>query len=352
MKTLGMPCANAFGCGTREAIVCACGAHPRPRRPTGRRAARLRPEAQAPRDHSEGAAQDLLERVAAAPRWRFWLGRSRADSGCPTIAWRWWRRGIFGARAHRASPVATVPGFGIWPRSAKAICGPRRAGRGPLPGLKKLSLRGVAQDFLHLEYDGGGLYVPVYRIGVVHRFVGGTPETVRLDKLGGATWVEKRRRVSSEARKLAESLLQLYAQRRALPGHAFPPLTSSSASLRRPFPSRKPPTRTKHRGGAGRHADEAPMDRLVCGDVGYGKTEVALRASLLAALGGRQVAVLAPTTVLVEQHAVTFAERLRDFPVRVASLSRFRSKHEQRTPSPSWRGEAGHRHRHHPPVVA
>ena len=285
----------------------------------------------APRDHSEGGAQYLLTRSAARPSLEILVGPLTRgfrlpDERLALVA----EEEIFGARAHRAAPAATAPGFGDLAEIAEGdLVVHDEQGVGRYRGLKKLTLRGVAHDFLHLEYDGGGLYVPVYRIGVVHRFLGGT--TVRLDRLGGTTWVEKRRRVSAEARKLAEDLLQLYAQRQALPGHAFPPPDVIFREFEETFPFEE--TADQERAIAAVLADmqdEAPMDRLVCGDVGYGKTEVALRASLLAALGGRQVAVLAPTTVLVEQHAVTFAERLRDFPVQVASLSRFRSKGEQR----------------------
>ena len=290
-------------------------------------------QADAPRDHSEGGGHGLLTRGAARLSLQILVGPLTRGFRLPEdrlvlIA----EEEIFGARAHRVAPAATAPGFGDLAEIAEGdLVVHDEQGVGRYRGLKKLTLRGVAQDFLHLAYDGGGLYVPVYRIGVVHRFVGGTPETVRLDKLGGATWVEKRRRVSAEARKLAEDLLQLYAQRQALPGHAFPPPDVIFREFEETFPFEE--TADQDRAIAAVLADmqdEAPMDRLVCGDVGYGKTEVALRASLLAALGGRQVALLAPTTVLVEQHAVTFAERLRDFPVRVASLSRFRSKREQR----------------------
>ena len=286
---------------------------------------------EAPRDHSEGGAQHLLTRSAARPCLEILVGPLTRgfrlpDARLALVA----EEEIFGARAHRAAPAASAPGFGDLAEIAEGdLVVHDEQGVGRYRGLKKLTLRGVAHDFLHLEYDGGGLYVPVYRIGVVHRFLGGT--TVPLDKLGGFTWQEKRRRVSAEARKLAENLLQLYAQRQALPGHAFPPPDVIFREFEETFPFEE--TVDQDKAIAAVLADmqgEAPMDRLVCGDVGYGKTEVALRASLLAALGGRQVAVLAPTTVLVEQHAVTFAERLRDFPVRVASLSRFRSKREQR----------------------
>jgi transcription-repair coupling factor (superfamily II helicase) len=239
---------------------------------------------------------------------------------------------IFGPRAHRPPPSKATPIGAMAGIAEGDLIVHDEHGVGRYRGLTKLDIRGVMQDFLQLEYGGGSLYLPVYRIGVVHRFAGGTPESVRLDKLGGATWVEKRRRVSAETRKMAEELLQLYAQRRALPGHAFPAPDVMYGEFEESFPFEE--TADQERAIRDVLADmqsETPMDRLVCGDVGYGKTEVALRATLLAVLGGKQVAVLAPTTVLVEQHFVTFSERFRDFPVRVASLSRFRSPTEQKS---------------------
>jgi transcription-repair coupling factor (superfamily II helicase) len=238
---------------------------------------------------------------------------------------------IFGPRAHRPPPPAKATAFGDLSAIAEGdLVVHDEHGVGRYRGLVKLAVRGVTQDFLHLEYAGGTLYLPVYRVSVIHRFAGGSPETVRLDKLGGTTWTEKRRRVSAETRKLAEELLQLYAQRRALPGHTFPAPDVIFREFEETFAFEE--TADQERAIAEVLADlqaDTPMDRLVCGDVGYGKTEVALRAALLAVLGGRQVAVLAPTTVLVEQHVVTFGERFRDFPVRVASLSRFRTPAEQ-----------------------
>ncbi|HEX2659668.1 MAG TPA: transcription-repair coupling factor [Polyangia bacterium] len=203
-------------------------------------------------------------------------------------------------------------------------------GVGRYRGLKKLQVRGVTQDFLHLEYDGGLVYVPVYRIGLLHRYAGAEGESIRLDKLGGKTWAEKRRRVSVEARKIAEELLQLYAQRAALSGHAFPAPDAVFRELEETFPFEETPDQAKAiEAVLGDMQTGRPMDRLVCGDVGYGKTEVALRAAMLAVLGGKQVAVLAPTTVLAEQHFVTFSERYTDLPVRIAALSRFRARAEQ-----------------------
>jgi transcription-repair coupling factor (superfamily II helicase) len=239
---------------------------------------------------------------------------------------------IFGARSHReARPASRTPGLGDLGEIAEgdAVVHDEH-GIGRYRGLKKLDVRGVSHDFMHLEYDGGTVYVPVYRIGLVHRYSGGEAEAVRLDKLGGKTWLEKRRRVSAEARKIAEELLQLYAQRAALAGHAFPSPDAMFREFEETFPFEETPDQHKAIETVLDDMQQGrPMDRLICGDVGYGKTEVALRATLLAVLGGKQVAILAPTTVLAEQHFVTFSERLADFPVRIAALSRFRSKIEQ-----------------------
>jgi len=239
---------------------------------------------------------------------------------------------IFGPRSHReARPAPRAPGLGDLGEIAEgdAVVHDEH-GIGRYRGLKKLQVRGVFQDFMHLEYDGGTVYVPVYRIGLVHRYSGAESEAVRLDKLGGKTWLEKRRRVSAEARKIAEELLQLYAQRAALAGHSFPAPDAVFREFEETFPFEETPDQQK---AIETVLDDMqngrPMDRLICGDVGYGKTEVALRAALMAVLGGKQVAVLAPTTVLAEQHFVTFSERFADFPVRVSALSRFRSKAEQ-----------------------
>ncbi len=239
---------------------------------------------------------------------------------------------IFGARSHREAPAPSrAPGLGDLGEIAEgdAVVHDEH-GIGRYRGLKKLEVRGVYHDFMHLEYDGGTVYVPVYRIGLVHRYSGAEAEAIRLDKLGGKTWLEKRRRVSAEARKIAEELLQLYAQRAALAGHSFPGPDAVFREFEETFPFEETPDQAKAieivlddmQGGR-------PMDRLICGDVGYGKTEVALRATLLAVLGGKQVAILAPTTVLAEQHFVTFSERFNEFPVRVSALSRFRTKAEQ-----------------------
>jgi transcription-repair coupling factor (superfamily II helicase) len=238
---------------------------------------------------------------------------------------------IFGPRALREARPSKTPALGDLGEIAEgdAVVHDEH-GVGRYRGLKKLIVRGVPQDFMHLEYDGGVVYVPVYRIGLVHRYSGGEASEVKLDKLGARTWQEKRRRVSAEARKIAEELMQLYAQRAALAGHAFPAPDPVFRAFEETFPFEETPDQDKAiETVLGDMQNGVPMDRLICGDVGYGKTEVALRASLLAVLGGKQVAVLAPTTVLAEQHFMTFSDRFTDFPVRVAVLSRFRTKAEQ-----------------------
>jgi len=238
---------------------------------------------------------------------------------------------IFGARAlreTRATKAAALGDLGEIAEGDAVVHDEHGIGR--YRGLKKLTVRGVPADFMHLEYDGGSVYVPVYRIGAVHRYLGGEAGEVKLDKLGARTWQEKRRRVSAEAKKIAEELMQLYAQRAALAGHAFPPPDAVFSAFEETFPFEETPDQAKAiETVLADMQNGVPMDRLICGDVGYGKTEVALRASLLAVLGGKQVAVLAPTTVLAEQHFVTFSDRFADFPVRVAVLSRFRTKTEQ-----------------------
>jgi transcription-repair coupling factor (superfamily II helicase) len=238
---------------------------------------------------------------------------------------------IFGARSVREARPSKTPGLGDLGEIAEGdFIVHDEHGIGRYRGLKKLEVRGVPQDFLQLEYDGGSVYLPVYRIGLVHRYSAGELEAVKLDKLGARTWQEKRKRVSAEARKIAEELMQLYAQRAALAGHAFPSPDATFNAFEETFPFEETPDQAKAIDAVLNDMQNGvPMDRLICGDVGYGKTEVALRATLLAVLGGKQVAVLAPTTVLAEQHFVTFSDRFSDFPVRVAAMSRFRTKAEQ-----------------------
>ena len=206
----------------------------------------------------------------------------------------------------------------------------RLHGIGEYKGLVKLPLGGTPIDFLHLAYDGGMLYLPVYRLDEVQRYVGADGQKPRLDKLGGITWEKSKRKAGREVRALAEELLQLYAQRAALIGRAFPPADAMFREFEATFAfDETPDQQTAIDDVLADMERSQPMDRLVCGDVGYGKTEVALRAILKAALGGAQAALLAPTTVLVEQHHQTMTQRFAGWPVRLGKLSRFQTPAER-----------------------
>ncbi|MDB4957340.1 MAG: Transcription-repair coupling factor [Myxococcales bacterium] len=207
----------------------------------------------------------------------------------------------------------------------------QRHGVGRYQGLKRLAVVGATEvDTLQLEYDGGTLYLPIYRLGEVQRYVGAEGHAPKLDKLGGQTWEATRNKVGRHVRALAEELLQLYAQRAALPGHRFPAVDDQFRELEATFPFDETPDQAEAI-DAVLGDMEAPraMDRLVCGDVGYGKTEVALRAIFKCVQGGKQAVVLAPTTVLVEQHFRTMSERYQGFAVNLGKLSRFQTKAEQ-----------------------
>jgi transcription-repair coupling factor (superfamily II helicase) len=208
-------------------------------------------------------------------------------------------------------------------------------GVGRYGGLTRQVVGGVPADLMLIEYSGSDkLYLPVHRFDQVRKYVGAQPTRApRLDKLGGSTWQKRKGKVSEAVRQLAEQLLKLQAQRASLPGHSYPSGGQLLAAFEATFPFEETPDQAEAIEATIQDMTaERPMDRLVCGDVGYGKTEVALRAAVLAVLGGKQVALLAPTTVLVEQHLATFAERFRSFPVTVDALSRFRKgKRQART---------------------
>ncbi len=201
-------------------------------------------------------------------------------------------------------------------------------GVGIYKGLAKLP--GKAIDFLHLAYADGTLYLPVFRLDLVQRYIGAEGHEPKLDKMGGASWARTRKRVSKNVRALAEGLLQLYAQRAALPGRAFPPPDPMFREFEATFEFEETPDQQRAIDDVLADMErDTPMDRLVCGDVGYGKTEVALRATMTAVLGNAQIALLAPTTVLVEQHYRTMKARFAGWPITVARMSRFQSKKQQ-----------------------
>ena len=205
-------------------------------------------------------------------------------------------------------------------------------GIGQYEGLIELTLNGTRNDFLLIVYkDEDKLYLPVDRMGMVQKYMGVDGVEAVLDKMGGKSWERVKERVKRSAEKIAGELLKLYAGRKVSRGHAFRELDIDFKNFEMGFPYEE--TADQLVAIEDVYNDmkaQIPMDRLVCGDVGYGKTEVALRASLMAVNDGKQVAVLVPTTVLAEQHFATFSERFQRYPVNIACLSRFRSLKEQR----------------------
>ncbi len=205
-------------------------------------------------------------------------------------------------------------------------------GIGRYSGLVKMSIRGVTGDVMVLQYAGKDkVYLPVARMRLLQKFTGAEADSVTLDKLGSGSWERRKKAVKEHLLKMAAELLKIYAARKAHPGHAFNVPDSYFRQFESDFPFEETPDQEK--------AIEAvlddmvsprPMDRLICGDVGYGKTEVALRAAFKAVLDKKQVAVLVPTTVLAAQHLRTFRERFRDYAVTVEAVSTLRSSGQNR----------------------
>jgi transcription-repair coupling factor (superfamily II helicase) len=203
-------------------------------------------------------------------------------------------------------------------------------GIGVFVGLKKISVGVDAQEFMELRYAGDDkLFVPVERLDLVQKYSGGARPS--LDRLGGTTWEKAKTRVKKAMRDMAGELLKLYAARKAVRGFAFSPDTHWQEEFENAFEFELTPDQQTAIADIKRDMEvPSPMDRLLCGDVGYGKTEVAMRAAFKAVMDGRQVAVLAPTTVLALQHLKTLRSRFAAFPMRIDMVSRFRTKQEQK----------------------
>jgi len=204
-------------------------------------------------------------------------------------------------------------------------------GIGRYLGIRTLEVEGVQRDYLFIRYSGEDrLYVPTDQIGEIQKYVGSEGHEPRLNRLGTAEWSRTKRRVRQSVREMASELLQLYAAREAMRGHDFPPDTPWQREFEAAFPFEETPDQLRAVEEIKRDMERSrPMDRLLCGDVGYGKTEVALRAAFKAVMDGTQVAFLAPTTILVHQHFLTFKDRFDAFPVKIEMLSRFRSAAQQ-----------------------
>jgi transcription-repair coupling factor (superfamily II helicase) len=205
-------------------------------------------------------------------------------------------------------------------------------GIGRFTGFDTKTVASVTRDYLELEYrDGDRVFVPTDQLDKLSRYVGANGHAPALSKLGSKSWDNMKARARRAAEELAGELINIYAERKRRPGHGFAEDSEWQLEFERAFPYRETDDQLDaiEQTKADMEA-ERPMDRLICGDVGYGKTEVALRAAFKAANDGRQTIVLAPTTILAQQHFGTFTERLADYPFRIELLSRFRSAAEQR----------------------
>ena len=242
---------------------------------------------------------------------------------------------IFGPKIRRKSAYRALPGEKIgdfYELKEGDYLVHLDYGIGIFRGLKKVRVEGSARDFLLLQYLGGDLlYLPVDRMNLLRRYWSQEGSIPVLDRLGGREWERRKRKVSESVRELAQELIKIYASRQVKEGVAFPPPDQFLREFEGSFSYAE--TEDQSRAIAEVLEDlqkSKPMDRLVCGDVGFGKTEVAIRAAFKVATEGKQVALLCPTTVLVEQHFKTLKSRMSNYPVRIEALSRFRSRMEQK----------------------
>lgn len=206
-------------------------------------------------------------------------------------------------------------------------------GIGRFLGIITMEIEGIRRDYLHLQYAGADkIYVPIDQISLVQKYLGGggaEEKQPKLHALTGSEWQRSKQRVQKAVREMAEELLALYASRETMPGYAFSPDQPWQAEFEEQFPYEETEDQLQVIGEVKRDMEsDRPMERLLCGDVGYGKTEVAIRAAFKAVLDGKQVAMLAPTTVLAQQHLNTFRERFSHYPVEIAMMSRFRTAKE------------------------
>ena len=205
-------------------------------------------------------------------------------------------------------------------------------GIGIFKGIKEMVLEGVHRVYLVIEYAAGDiLYVPIESASIVQKYIGSGDAKPKISRLGKDEWGKAKQRVAQSIKETAQELLEIYARRNIEKGHAFSPNSTWHKQLELSFPYIETPDQKQAIRDV-EHDMESPrpMDRLICGDVGYGKTEIAIRAAFKAVMDGKQVALLAPTTILSEQHYLTFKERLKKFPVRIAVINRFKSTQEQR----------------------
>ncbi len=204
-------------------------------------------------------------------------------------------------------------------------------GIGKYLGVETLEINGVHKDYLKIKYKGNDqLFVPIDQIHLVQKYVSAEGKEPKIYKLGGTEWKRVKKKVESSVQDIADDLIKLYAERQARPGFAFSPDTDLQREFEASFPYKETEDQLRSIAEIKRDMEKPrPMDRLLCGDVGYGKTEVALRAAFKAIMDGKQVAFLVPTTILAQQHYETMRERFQDYPISIGMLSRFRTRKEQ-----------------------
>ena len=204
-------------------------------------------------------------------------------------------------------------------------------GIGKFLGIKEITVSNKISEHLVIEYKGGDkLYVPTHDIRLVQKYVSFQKRTPRLFKLGGGEWKRVRKKIENRLQRIAAELLHTQAVRASLRGHSFSKDSQWQKEFEKSFPYTDTPDQIKATSDVKKDMEaRQPMDRLLCGDVGYGKTEVAMRAAFKAVMDNKQVAILVPTTILAEQHHYNFSLRLKKFPIKVSMLSRMRTKHEQ-----------------------
>jgi transcription-repair coupling factor (superfamily II helicase) len=204
-------------------------------------------------------------------------------------------------------------------------------GVGKYLGIETLEVNKLHRDFMKIKYSGDDtLFVPVDQIDLVQKYVGAEGKEPKLYKLGGTEWKKVKSRVQSSVEDIADELIKLYAEREAKKGYAFSPDTEMQREFEAAFPYQETEDQLRSIDEIKRDMErDRPMDRLLCGDVGYGKTEVAIRAAFKAIMDGKQVAMLVPTTILAQQHYETILERFQDYPINIGLLSRFRTRKEQ-----------------------
>jgi transcription-repair coupling factor (superfamily II helicase) len=296
--------------------------------------------------------------LSGAERLRALLGEYGIEAALarePAPLWRWSAPGRVEVREAALSAGFVLPLEGLAVVTEEEVFGPRERRR-PRPrapeaisvealsrlapgdllvhaehgigiyrGLVELELRGVATEMLRIEYaEGDRLFLPVHRFDLVQRYVGADGHAGRVDRLGGRTWERTKRGVRRQLRDMANELLAVHAARELVPGHPFSPRDRYLEEFEAAFPYEETPDqRAAIEDVLQDLSRPRPMDRLVCGDVGYGKTEVAARAAFRVVMDGKQVALLVPTTVLCEQHVETLRARFEGYPVRIEALSRF-----------------------------